>query len=119
VALRAAMKDVSFVQQAAYDSVAQFRTMKRDITTELLALLGDQDAGVVASTARLLVSLARSEGATTDRRRILRGLQDAVAEAPSARQVYLMAEGETAMSIRFVDRLDRILYRAIFEVGGL
>jgi hypothetical protein len=120
-ALRAAMSDVSFVQQAAYDSVGGFRRMKGDIIPQLLGLLDDPSAAVAASTARLLVSVAQAEGATADRRRVLRGLQDAVARSPRVGAVYLMheLENESRMSMQYVDRLDRILYRAIFEVSGL
>ncbi len=117
--LRAAMNDVSFVQLAAYESVGEFRRMKGDIVPELLDLLDDPSANVVASTTRLLVSLARSEGAIVDRRRILRSLQDVVSGSPKVGSVYLMQEDDGTMSIQFVDRLDRILYRAIFEVSGL
>lgn len=117
-ALRVAMQDNSHVQQAAYAAAGEFRSMKGDVIPELLGLLADPSAGVAASTARLLVSLARGEGAP-DRRRILRGLQDAVTSAPQAASVYLMHPGEDggAETIRFVDRLDRILYQAIFEVN--
>ena len=120
-ALRAAMSDVSFVQQAAYHSVGEFRRMKGDIIPQLLGLLDDPSAAVAASTARLLVSVARAEGATADRRRVLHGLQDAVTRSPRVGAVYLMHEGEDEgrMSMQYVDRLDRILYRAIFEVSGL
>lgn len=94
--------------------------MRGDITPELLRLLDDPCAGVAASTARLLVSLARSEGATTDRRRILRGLQDAAAGSAKDRNVYLMREHlGSGFSIQFVDRLDQILYQAVFQVSGL
>ncbi|MFC1435439.1 hypothetical protein ACEZDB_32840 [Streptacidiphilus sp. N1-3] len=119
VALSAAMNDVSFVQQAAYDAAEEFHSMKSDITPELLRLLDDPDAAVAASTARLLVYLARGEGLLTDRRRILRGLKDAVAGPVGGRNVYLMHEGEARMSIQFVDRLDQVLYGAIFELSGL
>jgi hypothetical protein len=120
-ALRAAMDDVYMVQQAAYESVEQFRRVKGDITPALLRLLDDPSATVAASTARLLVGVARAEGATTDRRRIRRGLQEVAAKSADARHVYLMKEGQLAqsLSIQFVDRLDRVLYRAIFDVSGL
>jgi hypothetical protein len=118
-ALRVAMQDNSHVQQAAYAAAGEFRSMEGDVIEKLLSLLTDPSAGVVASTARLLVSLARGEG-SPDRRRILRGLQDAVTCAPLAASVYLMesGDGQGAETIRFVDRLDRILYQAIFEVDG-
>jgi hypothetical protein len=119
VALRAAMKDVSFVQEAAYDSVSEFRRMKGDVVPTLLGLLDDPSADVAASTAGLLVSLARGEGSTADRRQILRGLQDAVARSPGTRPVYLMQELDWTMSFRLAGRLDRILYSAIFEVSAL
>ena len=93
--------------------------MKGDITPQLLGLLDDRDAGLAASTTRLLVNLARGEGSTADGRRILRAFQDTVARSTQARNVYLMNEGAFAMSIRYVDRLERILYRGIFEVSGL
>jgi hypothetical protein len=118
-ALRVAMKDNSFVQRAAYAAVAEFRSMKGDVIPELLDLLADPSAGVAASTVRLLVSLSRGEGAS-DRRRILRGLQDAVTSSPAAVPVYLMRideDGDEGDTIEFVDRLDRILYLAIFEVS--
>ncbi|WP_432994005.1 trypsin-like peptidase domain-containing protein [Dactylosporangium sp. CA-233914] len=120
-ALRACMHDVALVQQAAYASVEDFRSMEGDLTEELLRLLDDEDAAVVASTARLLVSLARGEGASADRRRILRGLQETATRSLRARNVYLMYErdGDRLNSIQHVERLDRILYRAIFEVNGL
>ncbi|MGC5031071.1 NACHT domain-containing protein [Micromonospora sp. DT229] len=119
-ALRAAMNDISFVQQAAYQSVAEFRQMKDDIIPELVDLLDDRNTAVAAATARLLVSLADAESTTVDRRRILRGLQDAATGSPRARPVHLMRDldDERPMSIEFVDRLDRILYRAIFELSG-
>ncbi|SHN36212.1 serine protease [Actinacidiphila paucisporea] len=120
-ALRAAMKDNFHVQQAAYDTVQDFHSMKGDITAELIESLGDADAGVAGSTARLLLNLARGEGATTDRRRILRGLQEAASSPTKGRNMYMMSEGEIVhtLSIRFVDRLDRLLYQAIFEISGL
>lgn len=119
-ALQVAMKDNSFVQRAAYGAVAEFRSMKGDVIPQLLELLSDSSADVAASTARLLVSLSRGEGAS-HRRRILRGLQDAVAGPAAAAPVYLMRvaeEGDAPETIDFVDRLDRILYLAIFEVNG-
>jgi hypothetical protein len=119
VALRAAMNDVSFVQQAAYESVSEFRRIEGDILPDLLTLLDDPSAGVAAATARLLVGVARAEGTSADRRRIFRGLQEAATRSSMTRPVYLMDQGDWNMSIRFVDRLDRVLYRAIFEVSGL
>ncbi|MEU6025126.1 hypothetical protein [Micromonospora sp. NPDC047134] len=119
-ALRAAMTDVSYIQQAAYESVGEFRRMKDDIIPELVDLLDDQSAAVAAATARLLVALAEAEGTTVDRRRILDGLQEAATGTPQARPVYLMRDdGEGLMSIEYLDRLDRILYRAIFELSGV
>lgn len=118
-ALRVAMKDNPFAQHAAYAAVAEFRSVKGDVIPELLDLLADPSAGVAASTARLLVSLARGEGAP-DRRRILRGLQEAVTSSPAAVPVYLMRTGEDgdwSNTIQFINRLDRILYLAIFEVS--
>ena len=120
VALRTAMNDIALVQEAAYQATEEFRSMRGDVTPELLRLLEDPCAGVAASTARLLVSLARSESATTDRRRILRGLQDAAAGSAKDRNVYLMPEHEEGgFWIQFVDRLDQILYQAVFQVSGL
>ncbi|HEX4829697.1 MAG TPA: hypothetical protein VH478_01215 [Trebonia sp.] len=118
-ALRVAMQDNIYVQRAAYAAVAEFRTMKGDVLPALLALLANPSAGVAASTARLLASLARGEGAA-DRRRILGSLRDAVASAPRGARVYLMQkEGDGGTEIiEFVDRLDRVLYQAIFEVSG-
>lgn len=117
-ALRVAMQDNSFVQQAAYAAAREFRSMKGDVLPDLLDLLDDPSADVAASTARLLVSLARGECAP-DRRRILRGLQDAVSRSASARPVYLMTrdDDQRVHGFQFVDRLDRILYRAIFAVS--
>ena len=120
VALRAAMKDVSFVQQAAYESVAEFRRIEGDILSELLLLLGDPSAGVAAATARLLVGVARAEGTSSHSRRILRALEEAATRScVIPRPVYLMEEAGGSMRIRFVDRLDRILHRAMFEISGL
>jgi hypothetical protein len=118
-AFRVAMQDNIYVQRAAYDAVAEFRTMKGDVLPALLALLANPSTGVAASTARLLASLARGEG-TADRRRILRGLRDAVASAPRGARVYLMKKDDDAGAeiVEFVDRLDRVLYQAIFEVSG-
>jgi len=113
------MNDVCFVQQAAYESVSDFLRMEGDILSDLLAQLGDPSAGVAAVTARLLVGVARAEVTSADRRRILRGLQEAATRSSGTRPVYLMEEGLGHMSIRFVDRLDHILYRAIFDVSGL
>lgn len=118
-ALRVAMKDNPYIQRAAYTAVAEFRSMKGDVIPELLDLLADPSAGVAASTARLLASLARGEGAP-DRRRIVRGLQDAATRPAAAVPVYLMQtddEGDGADSIQFIDRLDRILYLTIFKVS--
>jgi len=120
-ALRAAMTDVSFVQQAAYESVEEFRRLEGDVIPELLTLLDDESAAVAAATARLLVSVANTEGAATDRRRILHGLRAAGAGRRAFRFVFLMrdlAEGER-MRIEPVDRLSRLLDRAIFSVSGL
>ena len=117
-ALRIAMKDNVFVQRAAYAAVSEFRMMKDDVIPRLLELLADPSAGVVASATRLLLGLARGEGAP-HRRLILRGLQDAVAGPSSAVPVYLMRydeDGSGGDIIEYVDRLDRILYLAIFEV---
>lgn len=117
-ALRVAMKDNPYVQRAAYAAVAEFRTMKGDVVPKLLRLLVDPSAGVAASTARLLASLAQEE-TTPDRRRILHGLQNAVTNSPMAARVYLMRRNEGgADAIEFVDRLDRIIYQAIFAVSG-
>jgi hypothetical protein len=118
-ALRSAMNDVSFVQKAAYASVSEFRRVEGDILPELLQLLDDPSAGVAAATAQLLVSIARAEVTSADRRRILRGLELAASRPASVRAVYLMDENGGSMSIRYVDRLDRILYGAIFEISGL
>jgi hypothetical protein len=118
-ALRSAMNDVSFVQQAAYSSVSEFRRIEGDILPELLQAIDDPSAGVAAATTRLLVGVARAEVAPADRRRILRSLQQAAARPSMVRPVYLMDDGALAMSIRFVDRLDRILYHTIFEISGL
>ena len=117
-ALRVAMQDNPYVQRAAYAAVTEFRSMKGDVIPALLGLLEDPSAGVAASTARLLASLAQGEG-TRDRRRILRGLRDAVTNSPKSARVYVMRNDEGgADAIEFVDRLDRILYQAIFEVSG-
>ena len=117
-ALRVAMQDNIYVQRAAYDAVAEFRTMKGDVLPALLDLLTSPSTGVAASTARLLASLARGEG-TADRRRILGGLQDAVVSAPRGARVYLLQRDDAGtQSIEFVDRLDRVLYQAIFEASG-
>ena len=51
---------------------------------------------------------------------ILRSLQDAVISSAATARVYLMQfeeEGDGGGTIQFVDRLDRILYLAIFEVS--
>ncbi|GAA0542911.1 NACHT domain-containing protein [Actinomadura livida] len=119
-ALRTAVNDVSPVQEAAYASAEQFRHMQRDVIPDLLALLDLPDAGVAASTTRLLVGLAKAEGATTDRRRILRGLREKAAGSERPRHVYLMRSNDTTgeMWIEHVDRLDRILYRAILDIRG-
>jgi hypothetical protein len=119
VALRAAMNDVSFVQQAAYESVSEFRSIEGDILPHLLTLLSDPSAGTAAAMARLLVGIARAEGTSADRRRILSGLQEAVTKSSVTRPVYLMDWTAGRVTSQFVDRLDRILYRAIFEVSGL
>ena len=119
VALKAAMNDVSFVQQAAYESVSEFRCIEGDILTDMLHLLQDPHAGVAAATVQLLVAVALAEGTSADRRRILRSLQEAATRSSMIHPVYLMDEDSGTMSIRFVDRLDRILYRAIFKVSGL
>ncbi|MFY1634960.1 hypothetical protein ACN27F_17085 [Solwaraspora sp. WMMB335] len=120
-ALGAAMNDVSFVQQAAYKSVEEFRSLDGDVIPELLELLNDESAAVAAATARLLVSVANAEGATADRRIILQALRDASAKTPPERMVYLMRDLDTEerMRIEPVDRLARILDRAIFEMSGL
>jgi len=117
--LKAAMGDVSFVQQAAYASVAEFRRLDGDILPELLSLIDNPNAGTAAATTRLLVSIAQADIAPADRRRILRSLQQEVARPSTARPVYLMEDEAGAMSIKFIDTLDRLLYRAIFQVSGL
>lgn len=116
--LRVAMDDVSFVQQAAYESVTAFRRIDGDILPDLLSLIDGRSAGTAAATTRLLVSTAKTNIAPADRRRILRSLQGAVARPGMARPVHLMNEHDGSMSIRFVDNLDRIIYRAIFEISG-
>jgi hypothetical protein len=118
-AMRSAMNDVSFVQQAAYSSVFEFRRVEGDILPELLQSLEDPSAGVAAATTQLLVGIARAEVTSADRRRIVRSLQQAATRTSMIRPVYLMQDKAGSMSIRFVDRLDRILYRAIFEISGL
>ncbi len=118
-ALCSAVNDVSFVQQAAYASVTEFRRIEGDILPELLQLLEDPSAGIAAATARVLVSIAQSEVSSADRRRILRKIEQAATRPSSARAVYLMDENGGFMSINYVDRLDRILYGAIFEISGL
>jgi hypothetical protein len=118
-AYRSAMNDVSYVQTAAYETACEFRRVDADILPELLILLGDPSAGVAAATTQLLIGIARAECTASDRRRILRSLQDAVARSSMTRPVYLMEEVNTYMQIRFVDRLDRMFYRAIFEIFGL
>jgi hypothetical protein len=118
-ALSAAMKDVSFVQQAAYASVAEFRRIEGGILPELLGLIDDSSASVAAATTALLVSAAKGEIPPADRRRILHDLQGAAARPSMARPVYLMNEYAGAMSVRFIDNLDRIMYRAIFDISGL
>lgn len=122
-ALRTAMNDVSFVQWAAFESACEFRRVDGDILPDLLSLLapgGGGGAGVAAASARLLTGVARADATSAERRPIIRGLQDAVARPSCARPVYLMERDITGhYYIRFVDRLDRILYRAIFEISGL
>ncbi|MFE0677065.1 hypothetical protein [Streptomyces sp. NPDC058867] len=120
-ALCTAMGDVSFVQKAAYTSVARFRQVTGDIIPELIGRLNGPDAAVAASTARLLVALAQAEGATADRRRILLGLRQAAAGPAGLRGVYLMLDYDEApeMSVEFVDSLGRLLYRAILEIRSL
>jgi hypothetical protein len=118
-ALKVAVKDNFFVQRAAYAAAAEFRSMKGEVLPDLLELLSDASAGVVASAARLLESLSRGEGAP-HRRRILRGLQDAVVDSAAAVPVYLMRIDDDLsgdFAIEFVDRLDRILYQSIFTVS--
>jgi Domain of unknown function (DUF4062) len=119
MALKAALNDVSFVQQAAYASVSEFRHIEGDILPELIRVLEDPSASVAAATARLLVGVARAEGTSADRCRIRKGLEQAATRTSMTRPVYLMDQGNWGMAIRFVDRLDRILYRAIFDVSGL
>jgi hypothetical protein len=120
LALRAAMNDILYVQQAAYTAVGEFRRLSGDVIEDLLPALDDPSAGVAAATARLLAGVAKAEGTlAADRRRILRGLQRAAGLPGATRPVYLLEEPSNAMHIRFVDRLDRILYRAIFEITGL
>jgi hypothetical protein len=120
IALRAAMHDVSFVQKAAYEAAGEFRRVDGDILQDLLRLLDDPSARVAAAATQLLVGIARSEGAATDRRRILRGLQDAATNSSTTRPIYLVDElVDLVHDIRFVDRLDRILYRAVFEISRL
>jgi hypothetical protein len=118
-ALRAAMDDVSFVQQAAYASVNEFRRIEGDILPELLMLIDDPSARVAAATTQLLVSAARADITPPDRRRILRSLQQTATRPSMGRPVYLMDQSDGTMSIRFVDDLNRILYRAIFDISGL
>ena len=118
LALRSAMNDVSFVQQAAYSSVSEFRHIEGDILPELFQLIDGPSAGVAAATIRLLVSVARAEIAPSDRRRVLRCLEQSAVRSSVVRPVYLMEDFNGSMSVRFVDRLDRILYRAILEVSG-
>ena len=119
-AFQAAMNDVSFVQQAAFTAASEFRRVDGDLIPDLLRALDDPSANVAAATARLLAGVARAEGTSAiDCRRILRGLRLA-AEKPSAtRPVFLMDETDWGLRIRFENRLDRILYRAIFEISGL
>lgn len=117
-ALWSAMNDVSFVQQAAFASASEFRRIEGDVLPELLKALNGPDAGVTAATATLLGSIAGAEVATSDRRRILRGLEQAAARVGAMRPIYLMDDAGV-MSIRFVDHLDRILYRAVFDINGL
>ncbi len=118
-ALRAAMNDVSFVQEAAYNSVSHFRIVEGDILPELLRSIDDPSAGVAAATTRLLMGVARSEVTNADRRRILLTLEQAAARMSMVRPDYLMDESNGVISVRYIDRLDRILYRAIVEVSGL
>jgi hypothetical protein len=118
-ALRMALQDNQYVQRAAYAAAAEFRSMEGDVIPALLGLLADPSAAVAASTARLLASLAQGEG-TQDRRRILQGLRDAMTVSPKAASVYLMHRDDGGTdAIEFIDRLDRILYRAIVEVSGV
>ena len=118
-ALRMALQDNQYVQRAAYAAAAEFRSMDGDVIPALLGLLADPSAAVAASTARLLASLAQGDG-TQDRRRILQKLRDAMTVSPKAASVYLMHRDDDGTdAIEFIDRLDRILYRAIVEVSGV
>ena len=118
-ALNAAMNDVSFVQQAAYESVSEFRMIEGDILPDLLALLHKSSAGTVAAVARLLVGVARADCISADRRRIVRALEKAVISFSGDRPVFLMDWTDGLVTYQRVDRLDRILYEAIFEISGL
>jgi hypothetical protein len=118
-ALRAAVNDVSVVQRAAYEAAGEFRLIQGDFLPELLQLLADPSAGVVAATTHLLVGIAKAESTSGDRKRILRGLEEAAARSVLPRPVHLVDETNFVMQIRFVDLLDRILYRGLFEVSGL
>lgn len=120
-ALRSAMYDEPLVQQAAYLSVSEFRRIEGDILPELLELLDDPNASVVAATTQLLVNMARSEITSAQRRQILAKLKEAASRPSSVRPVYLMSTSTSSFhwSIQFIDRLDQILYVAIFEVSGL
>lgn len=117
-ALCSAMNDVSFVQESAYEAAAEFRKVEGDILPRLLELLKRPNAAVAAATARLLVGLTRSENNPTDRREILKGLENALSGPFKTRPVYLLEDTRYTMQIHFIDRLDRLLYQAISQIDG-
>jgi hypothetical protein len=117
-ALRAAARDIAYVQEVACEVAGDLRTMQGEVVLEVLTGLDDPSAAAAAMTANLLASLARGEGTSaSDRRRILQGLHAAVRRPSARRQVYYL-EYDDGFAMRYAGRLEELLNRAIVNTSG-
>lgn len=120
-AIKVAMEDDPYVQQATYASIGEFRYIEGDVFQDVLLMLGNTSTATSAAAAKLLVSAAKAGIDVEIRRRIINTLQENVRKPSAKHPVYQMeTRGSSyAMFPKFVGTLDEIFYRAIFEISGL
>lgn len=118
-ALRSAMADVSFVQTAAFEAVSELRKVEGDLVGDLVTLLTDRVPSVAASTATLLSNLANTELTPGARKKALAALEAAASREAQQRPYYVIDETSQGMELRYVDCLDKVFYRSIFEINRL
>jgi hypothetical protein len=120
-----ALRDDRAIQEAAIQSAERYQELRPDALAPLLGALHDDSAVVAYGVSRMLSAIGRQERIQSDHRNeILSALAAALRDRRSRRGVYLYTgsgndDGNDAVRIVRVDRLDRAFYRAILEITGV